>query len=92
MRRHRTLKMVDLEEAGDVDCGDTFAEMLAGDEIAGAVARLGPDHRIVIAMRFWQDMTIEQVAETLNVPVGTVKSRLHYALKALRSELKGAER
>jgi RNA polymerase sigma-70 factor (ECF subfamily) len=92
MRRHRTLKMVDLEAAGDIECGDTFAEMLAGDEVAGAVARLSPDHRIVIALHFWRDLTLEQVAETLDLPLGTVKSRLHYALVALRTELKGMER
>jgi RNA polymerase sigma-70 factor (ECF subfamily) len=60
--------------------------------VAGAVARLGPDHRIVIALRFWRDLSLEQVAETLDLPVGTVKSRLHYALAALRTELKGMER
>jgi RNA polymerase sigma-70 factor (ECF subfamily) len=92
MRRHRSLKLVDLEAAGHVEGGDTFAEMLASDEVARAVARLGPDHRIAIVLRFWQDLTIEQAAETLNVPVGTVKSRLHYGLKALRSELNGVER
>ncbi|HEX7490119.1 MAG TPA: sigma-70 family RNA polymerase sigma factor [Candidatus Limnocylindrales bacterium] len=88
MRRNRNLKLVDLEAAANVECGDTFADMLASDELAGAVAALAPDHRIVIALRFWQDMTVEQVAETLNVPPGTVKSRLHYALKALRSEMR----
>ena len=92
MRRHRTLKMVELESAGEVESADTFAEMLEGDEVAGAVARLGPDHRIVIALRFWQDLTLDQVAETLEVPLGTVKSRLHYALQALRAELKAMER
>jgi DNA-directed RNA polymerase specialized sigma24 family protein len=34
-------------------------------------------------------MTLEQVAERLDVPLGTVKSRLHYALRALRLELGG---
>lgn len=92
MRRHRTLRMVELDTAGEVESADTFASMQLGDEVAGAVARLGPDHRIVIALRFWRDLSLEQVAETLDLPVGTVKSRLHYALAALRTELKGMER
>ena len=92
MRRHRTLRMVDLDAAGEVESADPFGSMFAGDEVAGAVARLGSDHRIVIALRFWRDLTLEQIAETLGVPLGTVKSRLHYALAALRTELKGMER
>jgi RNA polymerase sigma-70 factor (ECF subfamily) len=92
MRRHRTLKMVELDAAGEVESGDTFASMLADDEVANAVARLAPDHRIVLALRFWRDLTLEQVAETLGLPLGTVKSRLHYALRELRTELKGTER
>ena len=46
----------------------------------------------MIALRFWHDLTLEQVAERLGVPLGTVKSRLHYALKALRLELEGMDR
>jgi RNA polymerase sigma-70 factor (ECF subfamily) len=61
--------------------------MIAGDEIGRAVGRLGRDQRTVIALRYWEDMTLEQIAETLGLPVGTVKSRLHYALRALRTEL-----
>jgi RNA polymerase sigma-70 factor (ECF subfamily) len=89
MRRHRTILMVNLEAAGEIESADVFGSMLAGDEVAGAVARLGLEHRIVIALRFWQDLTLEQVAERLDLPVGTVKSRLHYAVRALRQELGG---
>ena len=92
MRRHRTLRMVDLEAAGQVESADTFAAMLEGDRVVSAVARLRPDHRIVIALRFWRDMSLEQVAETLDLPLGTVKSRLHYALRALGVELEGNDR
>lgn len=92
MRRHRTLRMVDLEAAGQVESADTFAAMLEGDRVGSAVARLRPDHRIVIALRFWRDMSLEQVAETLDLPLGTVKSRLHYALRALGVELEGNDR
>jgi RNA polymerase sigma-70 factor (ECF subfamily) len=92
MRRHRTLRMVDLEAAGEVESADTFAAMFEGDKVACAVARLSPEHRIVVALRFWRDMTLEQVAEVLDLPLGTVKSRLHYALRALRAELGGNDR
>jgi RNA polymerase sigma-70 factor (ECF subfamily) len=92
MRRHRTLRMVELDAASDIESADPFGSMFAGDEVAAAVAGLNPDHRVVIALRFWRDLTLEQVADTLELPLGTVKSRLHYALAALRTELKGMER
>jgi RNA polymerase sigma-70 factor (ECF subfamily) len=59
------------------------------DELATALARLKPDHRIVVALRFYRDMPLEEIAARTGVPVGTVNSRLHYALKQLR---RGIER
>ena len=88
MRRHRTLRMVELEAAGEVESADPFRRMLVEDEVAAAVARLNPEHRIVIILRFWQDLALEGVADRLDLPLGTVKSRLHYALKALGAELR----
>jgi RNA polymerase sigma factor (sigma-70 family) len=80
-------KIVDLEAASELPGADAFAGMYARDEVGRAVGRLGRDHRTVIALRYWEDMTIEQIAETLGLPLGTVKSRLHYALRALRAQL-----
>ena len=88
MRRHRTLRMVELDAADEVESADPFRRMLVEDEVAAAVARLNPEHRIVIVLRFWQDLALEGVADRLDLPLGTVKSRLHYALKALRTELR----
>ena len=92
MRRHRTLRMVTLDSVGEFEADDVFRRMVADDELAGSVARLIPEHRIVIALRFWQDLTLDDIAERLDLPLGTVKSRLHYALRALRKELKGRAR
>jgi RNA polymerase sigma factor (sigma-70 family) len=91
MRRHRTLKMVELEAAAEVESDDAFAAMFAGERIAQAVGRLSPDHRAVIVLRYWRDMSLEQVARVLDVPLGTVKSRLHNALLALRADLRDDE-
>ena len=88
VRRHRTLRMVELDAAGEVESDDAFRQMLVDDEVAGAVARLVPEHRIVIVLRFWQDLALDQIADRLGVPLGTVKSRLHYALRALGTELR----
>jgi RNA polymerase sigma-70 factor (ECF subfamily) len=52
-----------------------------------ALASLGVDHRIVVVMRYLQDRTVDDIAARLGIPSGTVKSRLHHALKALRADL-----
>jgi RNA polymerase sigma factor (sigma-70 family) len=88
MRRHRGVRLVDLEAAEAVEAADPFRLVFARDEVAAAVGGLNPDHRIVVVLRFWQDMSLEQVAEVLGVPLGTVKSRLHYALRGLRAQLR----
>lgn len=58
------------------------------DDTWAAVARLPAPQRAVVALRFWQDMTIDAIAETLGWPSGTVKSTLHRALKRLGKDLR----
>jgi RNA polymerase sigma-70 factor (ECF subfamily) len=41
----------------------------------------------VVALRFWRDLSLDEIAARLDLPPGTVKSRLHYAVRALRAEL-----
>ena len=52
-----------------------------------AVAALTPDRRAVIVMRYWLDLTPTEIAEALDIPVGTVNSRIARALNDLRSAL-----
>jgi RNA polymerase sigma-70 factor (ECF subfamily) len=66
---------------------DVFRSMAEDDEIARAVAKLAPQHRAVIVLRYWQDLPLDQVAERLGVPFTAAESRLYDALKALASEL-----
>jgi len=53
-----------------------------------ALAELSAAQREGIFLRFADDLTLEQIAELVDVPVGTAKSRLHHALRTLRSLLK----
>ncbi len=55
------------------------------DALAGAVRSLSTDHREVIVLRFYDDLTVDQIAARTGVGAGTVKSRLHYALRHLRA-------
>lgn len=52
-----------------------------------AIARLDFDQRVVIVLFYLQGLSLAEIAETLDVPIGTTKSRLHYARKALERML-----
>lgn len=55
--------------------------------VARALAGLGEQHRAVLVLRFHLDWSVEQIAAALGVPAGTVKSRLHRGLAAMRAQL-----
>jgi RNA polymerase sigma-70 factor (ECF subfamily) len=46
--------------------------------------RLSDQHRVVIIMKFYNEMSYQEIADVLCIPLGTVKSRMHEAMKALR--------
>ena len=52
-----------------------------------AIADLSPEHRRVVALRYFAGLTVPEVARTLDIREGTVKSRLHRALAILRQKL-----
>lgn len=55
--------------------------------VAGALHRLRHDDRDALLLRVWGELSYEEVAEALDVPVGTVRSRLHRARRVLRAAL-----
>jgi RNA polymerase sigma-70 factor (ECF subfamily) len=55
--------------------------------VEAALSRLGPDERAVIVLHYMADLRLRDVADTLGLREGTVKSRLHAALRALRRDL-----
>ena len=63
------------------------ADSVADPAIAAAIARLPLDQRSVVVLRYYLDWSTEEVAEALGVAPGTVKSRLHRALRRLESSL-----
>jgi RNA polymerase sigma-70 factor, ECF subfamily len=56
-------------------------------EVVAAVSRLRPEERLVIAYRYWFDLSEAEMAEALGCPRGTVKSRLFRALARLRATM-----
>jgi len=57
------------------------------DELDRALDSLDPDHRIIVILRFWADLTVEDIAQRVGIAEGTVKSRLHHSMRVLRSTL-----
>jgi RNA polymerase sigma-70 factor, ECF subfamily len=57
------------------------------EQIHKGLLQLGLPHREVLTLHFLESMTVEQIAHVLEVPAGTVKSRLHHARHALRDVL-----
>ena len=53
-------------------------------QVAAALARLSPEHRQVIRLAHWGGLSLREIAERSGVPIGTVKSRVYYALRSLR--------
>lgn len=67
-------------------------QRLSGALLWDEVQALEAHHRQVLTLRFLVDMPVEEVALLLRVPVGTVKSRVHRALQALRKRLDATEK
>jgi RNA polymerase sigma-70 factor (ECF subfamily) len=55
--------------------------------LRNAIRSLSPEHREVVVLRYFVDLTVEQIAERTGSRAGTVKSRLHYALRQMRAEV-----
>ena len=62
------------------------------DEMGRALVELTPEHRAILVLHFYLDLNPAEIAARLDVPAGTARSRLHYALAALRASLDRLER
>jgi RNA polymerase sigma-70 factor (ECF subfamily) len=85
--RRRTLDVDDF----DLEGGDPFRAALARDAIGRALSALSQELRMVVVLRYWGDMSLAEIADRLRIPVGTVKSRHHAALQALRRRIEPVE-
>jgi RNA polymerase sigma-70 factor, ECF subfamily len=59
--------------------------------LGAAIETLSPDDRVVVALRFYRDLRVDDIAIRLGVPAGTVKSRLHRALQRLHDVIEPAD-
>ncbi|QAA34402.1 RNA polymerase sigma factor [Clostridium manihotivorum] len=80
---------------------DVFTETIIGENfnfenylldsitIKAAILRLPYKYRVVIMLRYFNDLTIEQISDILSIPEGTIKSQLHRGINKLKDMLKG---
>jgi RNA polymerase sigma-70 factor, ECF subfamily len=75
---------LDLTQSNSPGALELFLSKERAGQMAEAVSELPPAFREVITLRFEEGMKLEEIATVLALPMGTVKTRLHRALKALR--------
>lgn len=78
----------------DSDLADTKAgpeerleKRMEHDRLLEAMGTLGSKHRIVLVLRYFNDLSYEEISRVVGVPLGTVKSRINTALKMLRTRM-----
>ena len=71
----------------DEPTSDPIETVLDRDQLERGFQRLSLNHRTVLVLQHYLDLTVAEIAATLDVPVGTVASRLHNAMRALRAAL-----
>jgi RNA polymerase sigma-70 factor, ECF subfamily len=80
---------VDLEDFQEAQEPSFAAEDAA--EIHQALSAIGLKHREVLVLHFLEDLSIEEIAKVVGCSEGTVKSRMHYAKRAMREILSGGD-
>jgi RNA polymerase sigma-70 factor, ECF subfamily len=75
------------QSAGEVGTDSGLEEILDRQVLSAALRHLSPAHQTVLLETFYRGGTMATVARELGIPHGTARSRLHYALDALRKQL-----
>jgi RNA polymerase sigma-70 factor, ECF subfamily len=88
-RKRRTVRIADIDIAVP-STADGMASVATRDSLERAFARMKPESRAVLVLRYYVDLPIKEIAEIIGIPYGTVGSRLHRAMSELRYLL-GAE-
>jgi RNA polymerase sigma-70 factor, ECF subfamily len=76
----------------DASDNEGLSSVVDRDQLERGFRRLSFDHRAVVVLHHYLDLPLDEVAEILGVPVGTVRSRLHHAMRGLRAALEADAR
>jgi RNA polymerase sigma-70 factor (ECF subfamily) len=85
-RRRRRVVEVELDPIHDPPVADAASSMATRDEVDRVLRRLDERGRAIVVLHYYVGLPLTEVAATLDIPIGTVKSRLHRALGVMRVE------
>lgn len=92
-RRHRRRRPdVTLLSIHEPAVGDATGALADRDALERGFRRLTPDHRTAVVLRHYVGLSLPEVADAIGVPLGTAKSRVHHATRALRAALEADAR
>ncbi len=75
------------QELGELRADSHLAAAAMTEGVRDALLSLPPLHREILELRFEHDMSYAEIAAALGIPIGTVRSRLHHALRRLRAAM-----
>jgi RNA polymerase sigma-70 factor (ECF subfamily) len=87
LERAARSRTTDISEEIALATGDPFGQTHDRDVLGSALAALPPDQRVVVVLRYYRDLPFDEIAARLDIPAGTVRTRLHYALKRLHEAI-----
>ncbi len=87
--RRAEVRLIAVPEIGGGDPAPSFADQ---ERVDGALRRIPVDQRAVLVLHHQLGLTHAEIADTLGIPLGTVKSRLRYAITAVRAVLEADDR
>jgi len=87
LRKRRFRPAIGLDQVPEPAAVDGMPDMLLRDRIRGLVDALPEKARMVVALRYQEDLAPAEIAEALDMPISTVKSHLHRSLTLLRGRL-----
>jgi RNA polymerase sigma-70 factor (ECF subfamily) len=92
-RRHRRMGVTIVDLSDELAAArDDIEQVAVRDELGRAFDRLSRDHRTVVVLHHLAGLPLGEIAEILDVPYGTVGSRLHHAMRGMRAALEASER
>ena len=93
LRRSRIVRFIAVgDEATGRQASDPYEQLIREHDLLAAMDVLDADLRTVVVLRYWADLTVDDIAKRLGWPSGTVKSRLHRAIDKMRDALADAAR
>ncbi len=78
-------------EAPDLDPEQRYIRNEKMERLGEAIENLPPHYRIMLILRHQENLSYEEIADSLDIPLGTVKARIHRAREMLKASLKGKD-